>query len=81
MEEIREEIIKILQKMKGNDFLEECNLISGGFLDSFELLMFIKELEEHFSIRIPLEKISPAEFNSVDSVYGMVKTLLKIAEK
>ncbi len=73
MEKNKENIIKILQTIKGKDFQEEHDLISGGFLDSFELLTFIQELEESFGISIPLEYISPEEFNNVVSVYELIQ--------
>lgn len=77
MEKNKENIMKILQNVKGEDFQEEHGLISSGFLDSFELLTFIQELEEGFNICIPLERISQEEFNNIDSVYELIR---KIAE-
>lgn len=76
MEKNRKEIQKVLQTVKGNDFEEENDLISGGFLDSFDLLMFIKALEEHFDMHIPLERITLEEFNSIDSVYEIVQKII-----
>lgn len=73
MERSKEEIVKVLQVVKGKGFLEEHNLISGGFLDSFELLMFVEELEKRFNISIQLEHISQEEFNSIDSVYNIIQ--------
>lgn len=73
MEKGKKEIMGILQKMKGKGFREDHDLITGGFLDSFELLMFIKELEECFSVHIPLEKINQEEFNSVESICEVIR--------
>lgn len=72
----KEEIVKVLQVVKGKDFVEDRNLISDGFLDSFELLKFVKELENQFNINIPLEHISQEEFNSIDSVYDIIQKIV-----
>ncbi len=69
----KEEIRKVLQIVKGKDFSEDHDLISGGCLDSFELLMLIQKLEDYFQICIPLEWISPEEFNSIDSIYEVIQ--------
>lgn len=76
MEKCKKEIIEVLQSVKGKDFWETRDLISSGFLDSFELLTFIKELEDYFNICIPLENITLEEFNSIDSIYELVQKII-----
>lgn len=68
----KERILKCLKNVKGLDFCEEKNLISGGYVDSFEMLMLIKELEAEFGIKIAFERIMTENFNSIVSIETII---------
>lgn len=77
MENYKEGIVSALKSVKGGDFQERHDLVYGGFLDSFELIMLIEELERRFQIHIPLEHISPEEFDNIDSIYEIIESALR----
>lgn len=75
--DMRDEIKAILKKIKGEWFEEEENLFSDGYIDSFELIRLIVELEEAFHIKIQDDKVSPESFNSIDMICQLVADVRK----
>ena len=72
----RETIIRILSEIKPTKSLVQINdIIEGGYLDSFELLLLISQLMETFSIDIGVDEIAPENFNSIEAMEGMVSRL------
>ncbi len=70
-----EEIKKALKKIKGDWFEESENLITDGYISSFELLKLICELENSFGIDIPIVNIEPEIFNSIEGIYELIKKI------
>ena len=62
------------RKIKG---LNE-NLISQGVLDSFSMIKTIGFLEKELNVSINMEKLSPDNFNSINSMVKMAKSFKKI---
>ena len=73
--ETQEEIKRILKRIKGDWFEEEEFLISGGFISSFELIKLINEIEKEFEVKIPLERIEPEQFNSINNIIELIDSL------
>ncbi len=72
----REQVLQILHNVKPTKNLEGINnIIEGGFIDSFELMLLITTLTETFGIEISIDEIVPENFNSVDAIAGMVDRL------
>ena len=72
-----EELKKLLEEKYPNiDFDTEKNLVSGGILDSLEVVTIISEIEEMFDISITMEYIQPAYFESVETMWEMIEELL-----
>ena len=44
------------------------SLIRGGIVDSTGILELIGHLEQTFSIRVPAEDMTPANFDSIDTI-------------
>ncbi len=72
---MREKIIESIKNVKGNNFGYTENLVTDGWLSSFDLLFIIHELEEEFKISIPPEKITPEDFDSLAHIENLVKEL------
>lgn len=68
----KEEIKGILKRLKGNNFDFEQNLITDGYISSFDLIALIAEMEKQFFVRIPLESIQPESFNNLDSICELI---------
>ncbi len=73
-----EQILKILNSLHDDvDFEHEKNLISDHILDSVDIASLVSDLEEKFHIEIGMEYISNEYFESIDTIYDMVKDILK----
>ena len=72
-----EELKRMLsEKYPDIDFDVEKNLVSGGVLDSLEVVTIISEIEDLFNISITMEYIQPAYFESVETMWEMIEELL-----
>lgn len=79
MEELRNDILDFLKKqgffnektrLQDNDSLSET-----GVIDSITLLQLIDFLEEKYNIRIPVEMITPENF---DTLAGISQSVIKL---
>ncbi len=59
----------------GVEWENENALIDDRILDSFGMLTLISDLEEEFNIEIDASEMTPANFNSVDAMWKMIKRL------
>ncbi len=74
----KEKVASILKTVKPAKDLENIdNIIEGGYIDSFELMLLISTLCEDFGIEIGIDDIVPENFNSLDNIVGMVERLMK----
>ena len=71
-----DELLEILKEAKPDvDFASEKALIDGGVLDSFDVVQLVMKLNEEFDIEIGAEEITPANFNSAESLWAMIQRL------
>ena len=71
-----DELLEILKEAKPDvDFSSEKALIDGGIFDSFDVVQLVMKLNEEFDIEIGAEEITPANFNSAESLWAMVQRL------
>ena len=67
-----ENFIKILESIRPDiNFREEKELIDGGFLDSFDIVCIVSELNDYFEISIRVTELKPENFNSLEAIYNM----------
>ncbi len=78
---MEEGVKRAIRKIKGEGFDYERDLITGGYISSFDLIFLFAELEEEFKITIPLDEIRPENFNSVDEICEMLEKLQDDARK
>lgn len=72
-----DEILEILQDLHDDvDFMAQKRLVDDKILDSFDLITLVSELSEAFDIEITAKEFIPENFNSVDSLWGMVQELM-----
>lgn len=75
----REEVLAILKEIKPTKNLENVtDIIEGGYIDSFELMSLISNLNEKYGVEIGIEELIPENFNSVDAMVRMIDRLIKI---
>lgn len=71
-----EQLIKILQELHPEvDFENSESLIDGKILDSFDIITLISEIHEEFDVKIPVDEITPANFNSAKALYALIERL------
>ena len=73
----KERVTAIMHEVKPTKNLENVlNIVEGGYIDSFELMLLITTLCEQFGIEISIDDITPENFNSIDAISAMVDSIL-----
>lgn len=71
-----DELLEILEEIKPTvDFMDCTTLIDEGYLDSFDILSIVSELNDAFGIEISPVDIVPENFNSAAALWAMVERL------
>ena len=71
-----DELLELLEDIKPTvDFRTCTGLIDDGYLDSFDILSIVSELNDAFGIEISPVDIVPENFNSAQSLWNMVERL------
>ncbi|MBK6365643.1 MAG: acyl carrier protein [Saprospiraceae bacterium] len=74
-----EKILEILSDVRPDlDFENEKSLVSDGNLDSFDIVTIISELNDAFNIKIKVQDLIPANFNSLEAIHNLVVRLREI---
>lgn len=77
MEEIRSALLEMLEDLHPDEDFEACNtLVTDKVLDSFDIVSLIAEIDAEFGVIVSADKISPENFNSLDSLCELVKELM-----
>ena len=71
-----DELLELLEDIKPTvDFRTCTGLIDDGYLDSFDILSIVSELNDAFGIEISPGDIIPENFNSAQALWNMVERL------
>lgn len=74
--EIREKVIEILcgvnPKIGEN---VDADLLKSGFIDSFEIVNVVMELEDTFGVEIDPESIIPANFQTIADIVKLIEQI------
>ena len=71
-----DELLELLEDIKPTvDFRTCTGLIDDGYLDSFDILSIVSELNDAFGIEISPVDIIPENFNSAKALWDMVERL------
>ena len=71
-----DELLELLEDIKPTvDFRTCTGLIDDGYLDSFDILSIVSELNDAFGIEISPVDIMPENFNSAQALWNMVERL------
>lgn len=69
-----DEIYGILAELRPEfDYKQSNDFIADGFLDSFDIISLVTELEEKFNVLIDALDIIPESFRSVESIAKMIR--------
>ena len=71
-----DELLELLEDIKPTvDFRTCTGLIDDGYLDSFDILSIVSELNDAFGIEISPVDIIPEHFNSAQALWNMVERI------
>lgn len=71
---MREKILEILQDLRPElDFTESNDFIEDGYLDSFDMVALVSDLDKTFCISILGEDIIPENFSNLEAIENIVK--------
>ena len=71
---MREKILEILQDLRPElDFTESNDFIEDGYLDSFDMIVLISQLDKNYDISILGEDIIPENFSNIENIINIVK--------
>ncbi|MCL2153119.1 MAG: acyl carrier protein [Oscillospiraceae bacterium] len=69
-------IIEILENLHFDvDWENESEFVDSGLIDSFDMIALINDLSDTFGVDIDLEYLEPENFNSVEAIANLLKTL------
>jgi acyl carrier protein len=72
-----EKLLEILNDIRPDvDFTTAVDLVDGGVLDSFDVVMIVPEINEAFNISVPIADINPENFNSADAILALINRLI-----
>ena len=70
---MKDKVLKILNDARPEfDFLKSDKFIEGGYLDSFDIVSVVNDIEDVFEISIDGLDIIPENFNSLDSIITLI---------
>lgn len=73
---MKEQVLKILKAVRQDvDFEKETALIDDGILDSFDIISIVADLNDAFDIDITADELEPENFNTLDAIVALVKSL------
>lgn len=73
---MKDQVLKILKGVRKDvDFEKETKLIDDGILDSFDIISIVSDLNDEFAIDILPDELEPENFNTLDAIVELVKSL------
>ena len=71
-----ERLMEILEELRPDvDFANEKSLVTGGVLDSFDIITLVSQLNDEFDITIKPANLLPENFNSAEAMLAMIEKL------
>ena len=71
-----EQLMEILSELRPDvDFEEEKSLVTGGVLDSFDIISLVGMLNDEFDITIRPANLVPENFDSAEAMLELIEKL------
>lgn len=78
MDDKKARVLAILKDIQPEfDFEDGSDFVESGYLDSFDVVTLVAELEDAFDISISALDILPENFSSLDSIAALVEKSAK----
>ncbi|NMA00599.1 MAG: acyl carrier protein [Clostridiaceae bacterium] len=74
---MKEAVIEILEDIISDDIdLKTCtSLIDDKYLDSYDIVSLVSDLNEAFGVDINVIHLLPENFNSIDAIVALIESL------
>lgn len=73
-----ERLLELLKGIRPDvDFENEMALIDDGYLDSFDVVSIISEIDDVFGVQIRINELDPENFNSAEAIWNLIQKLQK----
>ena len=71
-----EQLLELLKGIRPDvDFENETALIDDGYLDSFDVVSIISEIDDVFGVQIRINELDPENFNSAEAIWTLIQRL------
>ncbi|MBP3538944.1 MAG: acyl carrier protein [Oscillospiraceae bacterium] len=71
-----DELMRILGELRPDvDFENEKSLVTGGVLDSFDIVSLVAEISDNFDVEIKPNHLVPENFNSAEAMMALIEKL------
>lgn len=71
-----EKLLELLNSIRPDiDFENETSLIDDGYLDSFDVVSIISEIDDVFGVQIRINELDPENFNSAEAIWNLIQKL------
>lgn len=74
-EKIKEILKDYVDELADTEITDDMELISGGFIDSFDVINLIAEFESAFDVTIPLDSLAIERFETVADIAQVIREL------
>ena len=75
---MKEQMLEFLEEILPQiDFTSSERLVDDGILDSISIITLVSELSIEYDVEFDLDKMEPANLNSIDAIVETVKELQK----
>ena len=69
-----DELMEILENLRPDvDFSAETALVTGGVLQSFDIVSLVAEINDTFDMEITPVDLVPENFTSADAIWAMIE--------
>lgn len=71
-EKIREILVNTIEGLNNKNLKYDEQLITTGYIDSYEIIKLMEEFENEFLVKIDIEKISLSDFETIEAMEKLI---------
>lgn len=71
-EKIREILVNTIEGLNNKNLKDDEQLITTGYIDSYEIIKLMEEFENEFLMKIDIEKISLSDFETIEAMEKLI---------
>lgn len=72
--EMEEKVLEILKEIRPEfDFETSTNFVEDGYLDSFDVVTVVSEIEDKFHVLINGLEVLPENFESIEAICNLIR--------